>query len=63
MDILYIVGAGCSRCNDFELRMSLRSIAMYGKNVGRVFVCGHCPDWLSDEVVKLPLDTVPAEDS
>jgi len=43
--------------------MSLRSIAMYGKNVGRVFVCGHCPDWLSDEVVKLPLDTVPAEDS
>lgn len=54
MDILYIVGKGASEANDFELRMSLRSIAKYGKNVGRVFVVGYCPDWLSDEVVRIP---------
>lgn len=56
MDILYIVGKGCSKCNNNELRYSLRSIEKYGKNIDRVFVCGYCPEWLSDEVVKLPYE-------
>lgn len=52
MDILYLVGKG-SKCNDWELRFSLRSIEKYGKNVGRIFVVGYCPEWLSDEVIKI----------
>lgn len=55
MDILYIVGEG-SKCNDFELRCSLRSIAQHGKNTGKVFIVGHCPDWLSEGVTKLPCE-------
>ena len=54
MDILYIIGNGCSKCENLELRCSLRSIAQYGKNISRVFVAGYCPKWLSDEVVKVP---------
>lgn len=56
MDILYVVGHGTSWCNNFELRCSLRSIAKFGKNVDRVFVVGYCPDWFSDEVIKIPYD-------
>ena len=54
MDILYFNGHDCSKCDNFELRCSLRSIAKYGKNVDRVFVVGYCPEWLSDEVIKIP---------
>ena len=54
MDILYIIGEGCSQCNNNELRYSLRSIEKYGKGVDRVFVVGYCPEWLSDEVIKIP---------
>ena len=54
MDILYIIGKGCSQCDDQELRYSLRSIDKFGKGVGRVFVAGHCPEWLSSNVTKVP---------
>ena len=54
MDILYIVGNGNSHCKNQDLRYSLRSIDKYGKGIGRVFVAGYCPEWLSDEVVKIP---------
>ena len=56
MDILYIVGKDCSICDNIELRMSLRSIEQYGKNVGRVYVAGYCPDWLSNKVIKIPFE-------
>lgn len=56
MDILYIIGKGFSNCDNLELRFSLRSIEKYGKNVGRVFVVGYCPEWLSDEVIKIPFE-------
>lgn len=56
MDILYIVGKGFSEWKDNELRYSLRSIAKYGKNIRRVYVCGHTPYWLNEkEVTLLPL--------
>jgi hypothetical protein len=58
MDILYIVGKNKSKCFDWELRFSLRGIEKYGKNVGRVFVAGYCPYWLSDKVIKVPVDDV-----
>jgi len=57
MDILYLVGEGYSKCNYNELRYSLRSIEKYGKNVDRVYVVGYCPEWLSDEIIKIPLDS------
>lgn len=54
MDILYIVGKGLSECDNKELRYSLRSIDKYGRGIGRVFVAGYCPEWLSDKVIKVP---------
>lgn len=53
MDILYVVGTG-SQWNDNELRYSLRSIAKYGRNIDRVFLVGHNPDFVSDRVHFLP---------
>ena len=57
MDILYITKQGRSQCNDMELKWSLRSIEKYGHGIDRIFVVGWCPDWLSDEVVKIPYET------
>ena len=55
MTIIYIFAKGKSGAGDgFELRHSLRSIAMYGTGVDRVAVVGYCPAWLSDAVVQLP---------
>lgn len=57
MDILYVNGLGAYSVNDnIELRYSLRSIEKFGKNIGRVYVVGYCPEWLSDEVIKIPRD-------
>lgn len=52
MDILYVVGTG-SKLDNNELRYSLRSIAKNGKNVGRVFIVGNKPDFVSDEVIHI----------
>lgn len=54
-DILYIVGSG-SKFDNIELRWSLRSVEKYGRNVGRIVVAGVIPDFLSDEVVKVPVE-------
>lgn len=63
MDIVYIVGNG-SIDDNLELRMSLRSIAKFGRNVGKVIVAGRPPAFLSDEVIKLPvLDKYPYKHS
>ena len=52
MDILYLVGP--NSINGYQdLRYSLRSISQHGKNIDRVFVCGHCPEFLSDYVIKV----------
>lgn len=50
IDILYILGTG-SKWDNNELRYSLRSLEKYGKNVGRVFVSGSNPGFLSTNVV------------
>ena len=54
MDILYIIGNGNSKCDNKELMYSLRSIAKYGKGIDDVVVGGYCPEWLSDEIIKVP---------
>jgi hypothetical protein len=46
MDILYTYKEN----GGMELRYSLRSIARYGRNVGRVFVIGDVPSFVSDRV-------------
>lgn len=55
MDILYIVGTG-SKWDNNELRYSLRSIEKFGRNVGRVFIVGHKPSFVSDAVTHIPCD-------
>ena len=60
MDILYIVGPEpVSKHGNRELRWSLRSVAKYARNLGRVVVAGYPPAWLSDEVVRVPVDDEP----
>ncbi len=56
-DILYTIGDGANAIDNIPLRWSLRSLAKHASNVGRVIVAGNCPEWLSDEVIKLPLDS------
>ena len=63
MDILYIVKGGAGCYDDFELRCSLRSIARYGHGIGRVFMVGGCPRWLSGEVVRIPYKDEQAVDA
>ncbi len=55
MDILYVVGTG-SHWENNELRYSLRSIAKNARNVGRVFIVGHKPDFVSDIVTHIPYE-------
>ena len=55
MDIVYVIGTE-SKHGNLELRMSLRSIAMYGMNKGKVIVVGAPPKWLSDEVIKVNVE-------
>lgn len=55
MDILYVIGEG-SEWSDNELRYSLRSIAKYGKNIGRVYIVGYKPPFVSNEVTYIPCD-------
>ena len=52
MDILYLYKD--DGLNGESLRYSLRSIAQYGKNIDKVYICGDCPKWLSDEIIKIP---------
>lgn len=53
MDILYIAG-GKERETEQMLRFSLRSIAKYGRNVGKVFVCSPEPFDLNVEPIIVP---------
>jgi len=56
MDILYILGRG-SKHDDMEIRLSLRTIGKYAKNLDRVFIVGNCPEWIQNVV------HIPAEDT
>jgi len=56
IDIVYILGDGAADNGDMPLRWSLRSLEKFGTGIDRIIVCGHIPNWLSDEVVKIPID-------
>lgn len=49
-DVVYSVRGG----DGWDLRMSLRSRAVNMAGIGRIIVAGEPPDWLSDEVVRVP---------
>lgn len=56
MDVLYVLGTGSTH-NNQELRYSLRSLARYAQNIGRVYVVGECPRWINKNVVThIPCD-------
>ncbi len=55
VDIIYPIGKG-SKWNNNELKYSLRSLEKHGKSLGRVFITGDCPDFLSDEIVHTPCE-------
>lgn len=57
-DILYVVGKGFSDWRNNELRYSLRSIAKYGRNIGKVHIAGFVPYWVNTDVV----DAMPMKD-
>ena len=61
MDILYLVGDKTTS-NFEDVRMSLRSIDMYGENIDRVFMCGFIPDFVSENVIKIPFEILPSKD-
>ena len=47
-DVVYPIGKGSSWKNN-ELRFSLRSLEKYGINVGKLFIVGELPDFLTGE--------------
>jgi uncharacterized HAD superfamily protein/hypoxanthine phosphoribosyltransferase len=52
VDVVYPLGTG-SRWGDNELRYSLRSLEKFFPNLGRVFIVGHKPAWLTG-VIHIP---------
>lgn len=50
MDILYVLGSD-SQWNDNEIRFSLRSLAKFGKNIGRVYIVGERPYFINPKTV------------
>ena len=57
MDILYVVGTGSNWQNN-ELRYSLRSISKYGRNVGKVYLVGYKPEFVSGDVIHIPCNDI-----
>lgn len=55
MDLIYTY-FGYSDRDETTLRTFLRSLDVFGKNVGRVVVAGRPPSWLSNEVVSYRVD-------
>ena len=54
IDILYIVGTG-SKFGNEELKYSLRSLDVYAKDIGRVFITGVCPPFIDkNKVIHTP---------
>lgn len=53
MELVYQLGSG-SKWQDNELRYSLRSVAMHGRNVTKITLLGHKPGWVKN-VHHIPL--------
>lgn len=56
-DVVYVLGTGSS-WNNNELRFSLRSVEKFGINVGKIFVVGSRPEFLTDQVIHIPAEDI-----
>lgn len=54
MDLVYTIGAG-SKCDDLELRYSIRSMVKHLQGFDRIVLVGHKPSWIKD-VLHIPSD-------
>lgn len=59
MTVFYPLGTG-SKLNNYELKMSLRSIEKYLSNYTDVIIVGEKPDWIQN-VIHIALDDLPNE--
>lgn len=59
MTVFYPLGNG-SRLNNFELKMSLRSVEKHLSNYTDVIIVGEKPDWIQN-VTHIPLGDIPNE--
>lgn len=57
MDVVYLLGTG-SKWEDNEIRYSLRSLEMYGRNYENVYIIGCKPSFLNDTIIHIPMDDV-----
>lgn len=56
MDALYVLGKS-SQYNNFELRLSLRSLEQNAKDLESVFIVGEKPRWIKN-IVHIPVDDI-----
>lgn len=49
IDVFYVVGTG-SKWQNNEIRYSLRSLEMYGKNIKDVYIVGYKPHFLNNKI-------------
>lgn len=53
IDIVYVLGTGSKWLNN-ELRFSLRALEKYGINVGKIFIVGSKPSYITNDVIHIP---------
>ena len=49
IDVVYILGDG-SKWGNNEIKYSLRSLEMYGKNIKDVYICGNKPHFVNNKI-------------
>ena len=49
IDVFYVIGTG-SKWQNNELRYSLRSLEMFGKNIKDVYIVGNKPYFINDKI-------------
>ncbi len=55
MDILYVLTY--SNWNNNELKYSLRSLEKFGKNIGKIYICGYKPNFINyNSVIHVPFE-------
>ena len=55
-DIVYIYNHSCSKWRGQELKCSLRSLELYGKNYGNVYIVGDKAPYLNDRIIHIPME-------
>ena len=48
MDLIYIINKKLSKCDNFELRWSLRSIEQFAKGIDNIYIIGDVPEFVAE---------------